>query len=104
MLAPLARTALRASRRSLAAPAAARSVSLLAAARPVARAAVPAAAPQQVRGIKHIDFSGDGQIETVYERADWPIERLHEYFKDDTLALVSGRPRVRRAHAAAACC
>jgi len=41
---------------------------------------------QQTRGIKTIDFAG--VKETVYERADWPKEKLLEYFKNDTLALI----------------
>jgi ketol-acid reductoisomerase len=43
-----------------------------AAARPaVARAAAPA---QQFRGVKTVDFAGDK--EQVYERSDWPREKL----------------------------
>ncbi|SMN22649.1 similar to Saccharomyces cerevisiae YLR355C ILV5 Bifunctional acetohydroxyacid reductoisomerase and mtDNA binding protein [Maudiozyma saulgeensis] len=38
------------------------------------------------RGIKHINFGGT--TETVYERADWPREKLLEYFKNDTFALI----------------
>ena len=38
------------------------------------------------RGIKQINFGG--VEETVYERADWPREKLLNYFKDDTLALI----------------
>jgi len=41
---------------------------------------------QQSRGMKTIDFAGTK--ETVFERSDWPREKLHEYFKDDTLALI----------------
>ncbi|CAF9918449.1 MAG: Bifunctional acetohydroxyacid reductoisomerase [Alectoria fallacina] len=41
---------------------------------------------QQSRGLKTIDFAGTK--ETVYEREDWPREKLLEYFKDDTLALI----------------
>ncbi|KAF1911081.1 ketol-acid reductoisomerase mitochondrial precursor [Ampelomyces quisqualis] len=41
---------------------------------------------QQTRGVKTIDFAGTK--ETVYERADWPKEKLLEYFKNDTLALI----------------
>ena len=29
-----------------------------------------------------------GTKETVYERADWPVQKLQEYFKNDTLALI----------------
>ncbi|KAL8760686.1 MAG: hypothetical protein Q9184_003133 [Pyrenodesmia sp. 2 TL-2023] len=41
---------------------------------------------QQNRGVKTIDFAG--HKETVYEREDWPREKLLEYFKNDTLALI----------------
>ncbi|KAJ9421912.1 pyridoxal-phosphate dependent enzyme-domain-containing protein [Fusarium oxysporum] len=51
-------------------------------ARPVAAGPVQ----QQVRGVKTIDFAG--HKEDVYERADWPQEKLLEYFKNDTLALI----------------
>jgi len=53
------------------------------AAKQIPRAAVSA---QQVRGIKTVDFAG--VKEDVYERADWPRDRLLEYFKNDTLALI----------------
>ncbi|KAH7135373.1 6-phosphogluconate dehydrogenase [Dendryphion nanum] len=83
--------ALRQSIRQLAAPAVQRRtfVSALSAARAGAKAAPKAAVTsqfQQTRGIKTIDFAGTK--ETVYERADWPKEKLLEYFKDDTLALI----------------
>ncbi|CAD6565700.1 MAG: Bifunctional acetohydroxyacid reductoisomerase [Cyphobasidiales sp. Tagirdzhanova-0007] len=38
------------------------------------------------RGVKTLDFAGIR--ETVFERADWPVPKLQEYFKDDTLALI----------------
>lgn len=38
------------------------------------------------RGVKTINFGGTEEI--VHERNDWPKERLLEYFKDDTLALI----------------
>jgi len=41
---------------------------------------------QQVRGVKNIDFAGSK--ETVYEREDWPREKILDYFKNDTLALI----------------
>lgn len=41
---------------------------------------------QQTRGLKTIDFAGTK--ETVYEREDWPREKLLDYFKNDTLALI----------------
>ncbi|KAG9655679.1 ketol-acid reductoisomerase, partial [Aureobasidium melanogenum] len=43
-------------------------------------------AAQQVRGVKTVDFAGDK--EQVFERSDWPREKLLEYFKNDTLALI----------------
>ncbi|POY73335.1 putative Ketol-acid reductoisomerase (NADP(+)) [Rhodotorula taiwanensis] len=63
-----------------AAPKAARSYSLLA-----ARKSFPKA-PAAARGIKTLDFAGTKEV--VYERADWPLPKLQEYFKDDTLALI----------------
>ena len=38
------------------------------------------------RGIKSINFGGVQEV--VHERADWPLERLQAYFKNDTLALI----------------
>ena len=38
------------------------------------------------RGLKQINFGGT--VETVYERADWPREKLLNYFKNDTFALI----------------
>ena len=38
------------------------------------------------RGLKQINFGGT--VETVYERADWPREKLLDYFKNDTFALI----------------
>lgn len=40
----------------------------------------------QSRGVKTINFGGTE--ETVHERADWPREKLLDYFKNDTLALI----------------
>ncbi|KAI5860256.1 ketol-acid reductoisomerase [Durotheca rogersii] len=51
-----------------------------------ARPALASAVQQQVRGMKTIDFAGTPEV--VYERADWPKEKLLTYFKDDTLALI----------------
>ncbi|GAB7343398.1 hypothetical protein MBLNU457_1434t2 [Dothideomycetes sp. NU457] len=45
-----------------------------------------AVSAQQTRGVKTVDFAG--VKEDVYERADWPREKLLEYFKNDTLALI----------------
>ena len=87
MFSPAARTSMRAARVVRAArPAFTRGMSLAAArtVRPVARAA--AAAPAAIRGVKTIDFAGTP--ERVYERADWPLEKLHDYFKNDTFALL----------------
>ncbi|EEA19196.1 Bifunctional acetohydroxyacid reductoisomerase [Talaromyces marneffei ATCC 18224] len=57
-------------------------------ARPSAATASVPRAPAAVtaRGIKTIDFAGTK--ETVYERADWPVDKLQNYFKNDTLALI----------------
>ncbi|PPQ95725.1 hypothetical protein CVT26_008368 [Gymnopilus dilepis] len=38
------------------------------------------------RGVKTLDFAGTK--ETVYERSDWPLAKLQDYFKNDTLALI----------------
>ncbi|KAF8340289.1 uncharacterized protein EI90DRAFT_2966065 [Cantharellus anzutake] len=38
------------------------------------------------RGFKTLDFAGTKEI--VYERSDWPLPKLHEYLKNDTLALI----------------
>ncbi|WFD21093.1 ketol-acid reductoisomerase (NADP(+)) [Malassezia caprae] len=42
--------------------------------------------PAAVRGMKTLDFAGTP--EKVYEREDWPLEKLHDYFKNDTFALL----------------
>nr|GAT55266.1 predicted protein [Mycena chlorophos] len=39
-----------------------------------------------VRGVKTLDFAGTKEV--VYERSDWPLAKLQEYFKNDTLALI----------------
>ncbi|KAK9471532.1 ketol-acid reductoisomerase [Dipodascopsis tothii] len=63
-----------------------RSISMIASRtmRPVVRAGPMAST--QTRGIKSIDFAGT--VEEVHERSDWPIEKLLDYFKNDTLALI----------------
>jgi len=77
-LRPLARQAIApAQRRTL-------TTALQAAARPTARKVVVGAS--QVRGVKTIDFAG--HKEEVFERADWPLEKLQAYFKDDVLAMI----------------
>lgn len=47
---------------------------------------VAKASVQQVRGVKNIKFADE--TETVYERGDWPIEKLQDYFKNDTIAML----------------
>lgn len=42
--------------------------------------------PTGVRGLKNINFGGT--VETVHERADWPREKLLNYFKKDTLCVL----------------
>ncbi|KAH7106439.1 ketol-acid reductoisomerase [Auriculariales sp. MPI-PUGE-AT-0066] len=42
--------------------------------------------PRLARGVKTLDFAG--VKEDVWERSDWPIPKLQEYFKNDTLALI----------------
>ncbi|KAJ1733180.1 Bifunctional acetohydroxyacid reductoisomerase [Coemansia sp. RSA 1939] len=46
---------------------------------------------QQVRGMKTLDFGGSK--EKVYERSDWPKEKLLDYFKNDTLAVLGYGPQ-----------
>jgi len=48
----------------------------------VSKTAVPAMA----RGVKTLDFAG--HKEDVFERSDWPLDKLQDYFKNDTLALI----------------
>ena len=33
-----------------------------------------------------MDFAGTKEV--IYERSDWPTEKLQEYFKNDTLAMI----------------
>ncbi|GAA5858729.1 hypothetical protein JCM1840_006534 [Sporobolomyces johnsonii] len=68
------------------APKGSRAYSLLTAAKAASVAAPRAASLTATRGVKTLDFAGTK--ETVYERADWPLPKLQEYFKDDTLALI----------------
>ncbi|KAM3425505.1 Ketol-acid reductoisomerase [Cercospora zeina] len=51
-----------------------------------AQRAATSAIVHQSRGKKTVDFAGDKEV--VFERADWPREKLLDYFKDDTLALI----------------
>ncbi|MCV2423698.1 ketol-acid reductoisomerase, partial [Paucibacter sp. DJ4R-1] len=64
---------------------AARSYSLLSRAA-TATASRAAVTQSQVRGVKTLDFAGTKEV--VYERADWPLAKLQDYFKNDTLALI----------------
>merc|ERR1711981_96879 len=50
------------------------------------KVAVSTGMQQQRRGVKTIDFAGTK--EDVYERNDWPHDKLLDYFKNDTLALI----------------
>ncbi|THH26995.1 hypothetical protein EUX98_g7200 [Antrodiella citrinella] len=52
----------------------------------VAASARKSAVQTSARGIKTLDFAGTK--ETVYERSDWPLAKLQDYFKNDTLALI----------------
>lgn len=36
--------------------------------------------------MKTLDFAGTKEV--VYERSDWPLPKLQEYFKNDTFALI----------------
>lgn len=58
-----------------------------AASRPsVAQKVAAPAFVQQARGLKTVDFAGSK--EDVFERDDWPRDKLLDYFKNDTLALI----------------
>lgn len=52
----------------------------------VKQASKVAVSAQQTRGLKTVDFAG--VKEEVFERDDWPKDKLLNYFKDDTLALI----------------
>ena len=36
--------------------------------------------------MKTLDFAGSKEV--VYERSDWPLAKLQDYLKNDTLALI----------------
>lgn len=36
--------------------------------------------------MKTLNFAGVDEV--VYERSDWPLAKLQDYFKNDTLALI----------------
>ncbi|KAF8322605.1 ketol-acid reductoisomerase [Clavulina sp. PMI_390] len=55
-------------------------------ARAAACAAVASPIKVQSRGVKTLDFAGTKEV--VYERSDWPLPKLQEYLKNDTLALI----------------
>lgn len=83
--APVRSASRRVAQRALAVkPAQAAAYSLLS--RSSAISAVPFWQRNSTRGIKTLDFAGTK--ETVYERSDWPLAKLHDYFKNDTLALI----------------
>ncbi|KAL4066837.1 ketol-acid reductoisomerase [Scleroderma yunnanense] len=46
----------------------------------------PAVQVVPTRGVKTLDFAGSKEV--VYERSDWPLAKLQDYFKNDTLALI----------------
>ncbi|KAK3054687.1 Bifunctional acetohydroxyacid reductoisomerase [Extremus antarcticus] len=56
------------------------------AARPAWQKTAAPAFVQQTRSMKTVDFAGDKEV--VYERDDWPRDKLLDYFKNDTLALI----------------
>ncbi|KAJ2490835.1 Bifunctional acetohydroxyacid reductoisomerase [Coemansia sp. RSA 2050] len=64
---------------------------LAAAPRFAARAAAPVVFGSQSRGIKTLNFGGSQ--EKVYERSDWPKEKLLDYFKNDTIAVLGYGPQ-----------
>lgn len=66
--------------------AAKRSLAALATRSAAATKPVVSAAPLATRGLKTINFGGTEEV--VHERADWPREKLLEYFKNDTMALI----------------
>ena len=80
------RNGLRAATRAASRQTPARAMSVLAARAPRPAASRTAAAPAMVRGYQTLDFAGTP--EKVYERADWPLEKLQDYFKNDTFALL----------------
>ncbi|KAJ2698223.1 Bifunctional acetohydroxyacid reductoisomerase [Coemansia sp. IMI 209128] len=56
-----------------------------------ARTVAPAVFSSQSRGIKTLNFGGSQ--EKVYERSDWPKEKLLDYFKNDTIAVLGYGPQ-----------
>ncbi|RKF55334.1 Ketol-acid reductoisomerase, mitochondrial [Erysiphe neolycopersici] len=41
---------------------------------------------RQRRGVKTMSFAGVEEV--VFERSDWPVAKLQEYFKNDTMAII----------------
>ncbi|KAJ9106301.1 Acetolactate synthase, mitochondrial [Naganishia friedmannii] len=85
------RTSARAVKQALRAPSVAkRSIALAARQQVALNAAVKPQVARNVlgavRGVKQLKFADD--VETIYERADWPLEKLQDYFKNDTLAMI----------------
>ncbi|KAJ2502595.1 Bifunctional acetohydroxyacid reductoisomerase [Coemansia sp. RSA 1972] len=80
----LARVAASAARSSLAAR------TMGAAPRFAARASVVSSI-QQTRGLKTLNFGGSQ--EKVYERSDWPKQKVLDYFKNDTIAVLGYGPQ-----------
>lgn len=58
------------------------------AARPMAASVATPRTQQyiQQRGLKSINFGGTEEV--VHERSDWPREKLLDYFKNDTMAVI----------------
>jgi ketol-acid reductoisomerase len=79
-------SARRASRSAIVAAAKPQTASYSLLARAVVAKATQTSFPQGVRGVKTLDFAGTKEV--VYERSDWPLPKLQEYFKNDTLALI----------------
>ena len=83
------RTAARsAARRSTASAsrAAARPMSTLLSGPTVAPRLAAATPSQLARGIRTLNFGGTEEV--VYERSDWPAEKLQSYFKNDTFTVL----------------
>merc|ERR1712029_184224 len=53
-----------------------------------AQKAIASSFVQQTRGAKTVDFAGDK--EKVYERNDWPHDKLLDYFKNNGLNVIVG--------------
>ncbi|TFY50506.1 hypothetical protein EVJ58_g11022, partial [Rhodofomes roseus] len=87
----VARSALRAARRAprvavqaVAKPSQSAAYSVLA--RTAAATSAKRTSVTGARGVKTLNFAGTDEV--VYERSDWPLAKLQDYFKNDTLALI----------------